>query len=55
MQVFHTAGVPPSSGNNNFPNMGCTEKSNKALRNNVVPKLAVTSSVLFLLVMLVLI
>ncbi len=35
MQVFHTAGVPPSSGRINLPTMGCTMKSKRALVNRV--------------------
>jgi hypothetical protein len=37
MHVFHTAGVPPSRGNSIFATIGCTEKSNAALTNNVIP------------------
>jgi hypothetical protein len=37
MQVFHTAGVPPSRGNSIFATIGWTEKSNAALTNNVMP------------------
>jgi hypothetical protein len=37
MQVFHTAGVPPRSGKTIFATIGCTEKSNAALTNNVSP------------------
>ena len=37
MQVFHTAGVPPSRGNSILATIGCTEKSNAALTNNVRP------------------
>ena len=35
--MFHTAGVPPSRGNSIFATIGCTEKSNAALTNNVRP------------------
>jgi hypothetical protein len=31
MQVFHTAGVPPSTGNSILAIIGSTEKSNAAL------------------------
>ena len=31
MQVFHTAGVPPSSGSTMRPNIGCTRNSRNAL------------------------
>ncbi len=36
MQVFHTAGEPPSSGKAILPNMGCTRNSNSALTNRVM-------------------
>jgi len=42
MHVFHTAGVPPSSGNSIFATIGCTEKSNAALTNNVIPNNSVS-------------
>jgi hypothetical protein len=51
MQVFHTDGVPPSSGSNNFPNIGCTENNNSALRNKVIAKVMVDNKVLCLIVM----
>ena len=35
MQVFHTAGEPPSKGNNIFPNKGCRTNISDALINNV--------------------
>ena len=35
MQVFHTAGEPPSSGSTILPNMGCTWKSRNAPANTV--------------------
>ena len=35
MQVFHTAGVPPSLGRINLPTIGWTRKSSKALTNKV--------------------
>ena len=36
MQLFHTAGVPPSKGKSNFPNSGCNTNINNALENNVL-------------------
>src|SRR5205807_2563546 len=35
MQVFHTAGVPPRSGNTIFAIIGCTRNSSDELRNSV--------------------
>src|SRR6516164_7333525 len=35
MQVFHTAGVPPSSGRVILPTMGSTRNSRVALQNSV--------------------
>ncbi|WP_231383721.1 hypothetical protein [Methylobacter luteus] len=35
MQVFQTAGEPPSKGNKIFPNMGCRTNISEALINNV--------------------
>ncbi len=35
MQVFQTAGEPPSNGNNNLPNNGCTINISDALVNKV--------------------
>ncbi len=52
MQVFHTDGVPPSNGSNSFPNMGCTENNNNALRKSVTAKVIVVNKVLCLAVML---
>jgi hypothetical protein len=37
MHVFHTAGVPPSSGSNIFAIMGWIEKSSAELTNIVTP------------------
>ena len=42
MQVFHTAGVPPSTGNNIFATIGSTEKSKAALTKIVTAKRAVS-------------
>jgi len=36
MQVFQTAGVPPSNGNNKRATSGCTRKSSAALTNSVM-------------------
>jgi hypothetical protein len=36
MQLFQTAGVPPSNGNNNLPNNGCNTNINNALENKVL-------------------
>jgi hypothetical protein len=36
MQVFQTAGDPPSKGNNILPNIGCTLNINPALMNKVM-------------------
>ena len=41
MQVFHTAGEPPSKGKNNLPNKGWRTKSTAALSNKVLAKTAV--------------
>lgn len=41
MQVFHTAGVPPSTGNSIFAIMGSTEKSKAALTKIVTAKSSV--------------
>src|SRR5689334_11365372 len=38
MQVFHTAGVPPSSGSSSRPTYGSRLNIRKALKNKVVPK-----------------
>src|SRR5947207_1316970 len=38
MQVFQTAGVPPSSGSTILPTIGCTKNSRKALVNRVRAK-----------------
>jgi hypothetical protein len=35
MHVFHTAGVPPNSGNIILPTIGSTRNSSDALQNNV--------------------
>jgi hypothetical protein len=35
MQVFHTAGVPPSSGNTIFANIGSARNNNPELQNRV--------------------
>ena len=35
MQVFQTAGEPPSNGNNILPNIGCITNIKDALMNNV--------------------
>jgi hypothetical protein len=35
MQVFHTAGEPPSNGNKILPNIGCKINISVALLNNV--------------------
>lgn len=35
MQVFQTAGEPPSSGNKILPNIGCSTNINAALVNKV--------------------
>ena len=35
MQVFQTAGVPPSSGKSIFAIIGCTQNNSDALANNV--------------------
>src|SRR4051794_36517615 len=42
MQVFHTAGVPPSSGSTKRLNIGCTRKSRKALVKMAAVKTAST-------------
>jgi hypothetical protein len=36
MQVFHTAGEPPSKGNKIFPNRGCSTNISDALVNRVI-------------------
>jgi hypothetical protein len=36
MQVFHTAGDPPSKGSSILPNMGCNTNISEALTNSVV-------------------
>jgi hypothetical protein len=36
MQVFQTAGVPPSNGNKILPNIGCRININVALKNKVL-------------------
>jgi len=36
MHVFHTAGVPPSSGSAIFANMGCTMKRRAAEMKTVI-------------------
>jgi hypothetical protein len=38
MQVFHTAGVPPSTGSSIFAIIGSTENSKTALTKIVRPK-----------------
>src|SRR4051812_31880703 len=35
MQVFHTAGEPPSSGSSRRATSGCTRNNSAALRNSV--------------------
>lgn len=61
MQVFHTAGVPPSSGNRILPNIGCSTNIRVALVNKVPANkktgenkgLAMGCGVLFIIIMLV--
>jgi hypothetical protein len=36
MHVFHTAGVPPSSGRIILPTIGCTTNSRAAPTNSVI-------------------
>src|SRR5205085_1297955 len=40
MQVFHTAGDPPSRGRTILPTIGCTRNSRNALTNSVSEKRA---------------
>src|SRR5687767_6904692 len=44
MQVFHTAGEPPSSGSTILPNIGCTRNSSPALVNTAAVNVASSGS-----------
>jgi hypothetical protein len=46
MHVFHTAGVPPSTGNSIFAIIGSTEKSKAALTKIVTAKSSVRGLIL---------
>jgi hypothetical protein len=46
MQVFQTAGVPPSTGNSIFAIIGSTEKSKAALTKIVAAKSSVSELIL---------
>ena len=43
MQVFQTAGLPPSSGSTIFPNIGSATNTSAALVKSVAPKRGVSS------------
>lgn len=61
MQVFHTAGVPPSKGSRILPNIGCSTNINVALANRVaangmtgeIGDLAADCGVLFIVIVIV--
>jgi hypothetical protein len=50
MHVFHTAGVPPSTGSSIFAIIGSTEKSKAALTKIVAAKSRVRELILNLIV-----